>query len=402
MRRSRQTRCSRSSRGNAHSTSRRRWSGSTRSLPNWPSAVEAVGIDVHRCPLMVLEGRPRGGAGTARILSPTTPTTCARLGRRSPSLSATTAQRRVGRDSPNATPVFRPTRRTRRDHPERMGTGELRQAAVYAPDERPLGPVGGGSYTPVGGRGRDRGCRRSARHTGAAAWAAQSPTCLPPMRWPRGVTTVFCSADSEDVARVYPGSASAASAPPASPSPRPSRPTDPPDQPIPPPTNQPNPQLGSELHPETATWLRTTPPSRNTAPNCDVPPCGRRGGPSAGFVHDFGRCTNGIDTFRLSPATAGCLVREQFTESSARAPQPALASLEPRLLRPGHTSIGRLRSGSQRHAPSSAIDGAIGGWAAAHWLGRPVLRRRWTSTSEPRPVLALRRSKPQHPTSARN
>jgi len=85
---------------------------------------------------------------------------------------------------------------------ERLAEGKVRMAAVCSPDAPHAGPVGGGSYIPV---------RRVAEIVGVGVLpayrrrglAGHLTYVLAQDALKRGVTTVFCSAQSGDVARVY-------------------------------------------------------------------------------------------------------------------------------------------------------------------------------------------------------
>jgi predicted GNAT family acetyltransferase len=86
----------------------------------------------------------------------------------------------------------------------RMKSGELRQAAVFDPDDPDVGAVGGGGYSPVGDVAEIAGVGvlPAYRRRGLAA---QLTYVLAQDALAHGVTTVFCSAQSDDVARVYQG-----------------------------------------------------------------------------------------------------------------------------------------------------------------------------------------------------
>jgi RimJ/RimL family protein N-acetyltransferase len=173
--------------------------------PGLAETVELMGIEVHRCPLMVLEGPPQGRAGSDRVLGVDDvdnlrasraaisvafshggmATGTEGIAERDASMSATSA----GLDETTLA---------------RMATGELRQAAAFVPEAPELGPVGGGGYSPLNGVAEIAGVGilPAFRRRGLAG---QVTYLLATDALARGVTTVFCSADSDEVAHVYQG-----------------------------------------------------------------------------------------------------------------------------------------------------------------------------------------------------
>ncbi|MEJ7630105.1 MAG: GNAT family N-acetyltransferase [Nocardioidaceae bacterium] len=165
-------------------------------------AVEA-GLTVERCPLLVLDGDPRGDAGTARMLGPGEVRDLA-LSRAAISVgfgasgTAGGAEGVAERDAAlgegfavvDETAV------------KRLAERAIRAAACYAVEQPDLGPVGGGSHSPVGevteiaGVGVLPAFRR--RGLAAAVTYVLARDALD-----GGVTTVFCSAQSRDVSRIY-------------------------------------------------------------------------------------------------------------------------------------------------------------------------------------------------------
>jgi ribosomal protein S18 acetylase RimI-like enzyme len=167
-------------------------------------AVEA-GCEVERYPLMVLEGAVHGRAGLTRLIdgddedllvearaaisvafdNPSTQ-------RGEPGISA----RDAARGSPHAVvdASFR----------EAVRSGHFIVAAAFVADDPEVGAVGGGSLMPVGGAAEIAGVGvlPAYRRRGLAA---QITYVLGSEGRRRGVETVFCSADSDDVARVYAG-----------------------------------------------------------------------------------------------------------------------------------------------------------------------------------------------------
>ncbi len=160
-------------------------------------------VDV--CPLLVLDGEPRGAAPNARMLTADDVDMVTLAG----------AAVSVGFGNPGTStgPAGMPERdAAAADRPaflepvtvESMRSGRLGQAAVFDPDAPELGPVGGGSFTDVD---------RVAELTGIAVlpayrrrgFAAQITKMMADTARRQGVTTVFCSAQNVDVARVYEG-----------------------------------------------------------------------------------------------------------------------------------------------------------------------------------------------------
>jgi ribosomal protein S18 acetylase RimI-like enzyme len=171
--------------------------------PGLAEAFESAGTPVHRCPLLVLDGEPRGEAGAARLLTPDEVDDL-RLSRAA-----------VGVAFGNSGTASGPAGLAERDSAadadaapldgaliERMRAGLVVQAAVYDPDALENGPVGGGSYLPVDSVAEIAGVGvlPAFRRRGLAA---QVTYVLASDARAHGVETVFCSADSDDVARVY-------------------------------------------------------------------------------------------------------------------------------------------------------------------------------------------------------
>ncbi len=176
--------------------------------PALAETVESVGAPVERCPLLVLEGGPRGGAGTARVLDADVAADVADLSRSRAAVSVGfshpgTAAGAAGRAERDAALTSTDT-----EIDEFLlalvRSGRLCQAAVYDESDPEAGPVGGGGYSPVGevaeiaGVGVLPAYRRRGH-------AAQLTYALARHALDRGVATVFCSAQSDDVARVYAG-----------------------------------------------------------------------------------------------------------------------------------------------------------------------------------------------------
>ena len=172
--------------------------------PGLLDVVRRAGMTVDVCPLLVLDGEPRGSAPNARVLT----------AEDVDAVTLASAAVSVGFGNPGTAtgPAGLPERdAAAAEHPalldpatvEGLRSGHLGRAAAYDPDAPELGPVGGGSFAAVDGVAELTGIavlpayrRRglAAQITKAMADAAR-----------HGVTTVFCSAQSDDVARVYKG-----------------------------------------------------------------------------------------------------------------------------------------------------------------------------------------------------
>jgi ribosomal protein S18 acetylase RimI-like enzyme len=171
--------------------------------PGLDAVVESAGLHVERCPLLVLEGEPRGEARTARMLGGGDVRDLA-TSRAAVSVAFQSGGTERGAEGVEARDAvvgqgFSEIDRLLRD---RLASGELRAAACYAVDGPDVGPVGGGSHTPVSdvteiaGVGVLPAFRR--RGLAAALTYVLARDALA-----SGVTTVFCSAQDDDVARIY-------------------------------------------------------------------------------------------------------------------------------------------------------------------------------------------------------
>jgi GNAT superfamily N-acetyltransferase len=176
---------------------------------NTPGLVDVVrraGVDVELCPLLVLEGEPRGSAGTARILDPDVPADIADLATSRAAVSVGFANPGTGIGEAGLEERERALTSKYADLHESflaaMRAGRLRHAAVYDADDLAAGPVGGGSYSPVEGVAEIAGVGvlPSYRRRGLAG---QLTFVMAQHALEHGVTTVFCSAQTDDVARVY-------------------------------------------------------------------------------------------------------------------------------------------------------------------------------------------------------
>lgn len=173
--------------------------------PDLAETVEAAGIAVLHCPLLVLQGAPRGDAGTARMLGTDD----------LPDIAASNAAITVGFSNAGTgtgsagieardTSLDSPLEQVDDTMIARIEEGSLRFAAVYDPAAPALGPVGGGSHSPVDNVTEIAGVAVLPAYR-RRGMGAQLTYVLATDALRRGVTTVFCSAASDDVARVYAG-----------------------------------------------------------------------------------------------------------------------------------------------------------------------------------------------------
>lgn len=172
--------------------------------PGLVDVVRSAGATVERCPILVLNGKPVGTPGTARMLEAADRADIA-AAQAAISMSfqhggtSTGAAGLEARDEQLRSSAATPDDGALR---ARLAAGTVRMAAVNAPDAPDAGPVGGGSHIPVGDVTEVVGvgvlpafrCRGLAGHL-TYVLAQDALT--------HGVTTVFCSAQSDDVARVY-------------------------------------------------------------------------------------------------------------------------------------------------------------------------------------------------------
>ncbi len=174
--------------------------------PDLYDAVVAAGVAVERCPLLVLDGPPRGGSGTARVLDVSVAADVADVATSRAAVSVGFANPGTGvgaagvaeRDAA-LTSKYAAVADILLDS---LRAGRVVQAAVYDADDPGLGPVGGGSYSPVAGVAEIAGVGvlPAYRRRGLAG---QLTHALAEYALAHGVTWMFCSAQSDDVARVY-------------------------------------------------------------------------------------------------------------------------------------------------------------------------------------------------------
>lgn len=182
------------------------WVGET--TPWLLAPAEAAGMTVEQCPLLVLDEEPRGSAGSSgdgvvRMLSASDGRDLAL------SRAAVSVGFDVGGTSIGDAGIAERDARAGEGYATvdetllaRLRSGELRQAACYAVEEPALGPVGGGGHSPVAGVTEIAGVAvlPAYRRRGLAG---ELTRVLARDALALGVTTVFCSAQSDEVARVY-------------------------------------------------------------------------------------------------------------------------------------------------------------------------------------------------------
>ncbi len=175
--------------------------------PGLAEVVESTSIEVARCPLLVLDGAPRGSAGTVRMLRPDEVDTLIAT-RAAISAGFSYGGTTTGDAGIEARDAELDSARKEVDGAfvTSLREGAARMAAVFASQAgaAELGPVGGGSYSRVGDVAEITGVAvlPAYRRQGLAA---RLTYVLATDALDRGVTTVFCSGESDDVARVYEG-----------------------------------------------------------------------------------------------------------------------------------------------------------------------------------------------------
>ena len=172
--------------------------------PSLRAAVAETGLPIEECPLLVLEGAPQARPGTAdlRLMDPDDPELVRVWGAIEVGFDHLgTAAGRAGIEARDAWVAKHPDRADRTAALVRSGLSVL--VGAFEPD---VGAVGGGSHNP-----RDLGSSRIAEIVGVAVLpayrrrgiAADLSAELARHALDSGVSTVFCSAAGDDVARVY-------------------------------------------------------------------------------------------------------------------------------------------------------------------------------------------------------
>lgn len=166
--------------------------------PGLDDLVRQVGLAIDHCPLLVLDGPPLGAAASARLLDRDELGDYS-LARAAVGVAFTAGGLATGREGIEARDAAAtsvgPTRQSA------FASGRFRMAAAYDPGGAP-GPVGGGGHTPVGETSEITGVGvlPAYRHRGLAGALTY---VLAQDALERGVTTVFCSAQNAEVARIY-------------------------------------------------------------------------------------------------------------------------------------------------------------------------------------------------------
>ncbi len=189
--------------------------------PGLLETVRAAGVAVEECPLLVLEGRPLGAAGPARLLSADDKTMVlqAQASINLAFQSSGTATGSAGLPERDAGLSAASIAADESGLWGRLSAGSIRMAAVsVASPERDLtdsagraAPVSAGSRREVVGGGSSIHVGDVAEIVGVGVLPAyrrqglarQLTYVLAMDALDQGVTTVFCSAQSDDVARVY-------------------------------------------------------------------------------------------------------------------------------------------------------------------------------------------------------
>jgi ribosomal protein S18 acetylase RimI-like enzyme len=169
--------------------------------PTLEPACASAGLRVQRCPLLVLERltatAPVDGV-TVRLLQPADPDLAQVRAAISVGFATTGTGRGAASTAERDTAADREDAATARHYEQRMSAVQLRLAGAFTP----AGAVGGGSHSPRGGVTEITGVGvlPAYRRRGIAAIVTSA---LARDARALGVTSVFCSADSDEVARVY-------------------------------------------------------------------------------------------------------------------------------------------------------------------------------------------------------
>ena len=167
--------------------------------PTLEPVVADAGLEIEHCPLLVLRGEPQGGPGSARMLGPDDVADLA------PVQAAIGVAFRVGGTAVGPQGLADRAAILKAETVDDalrtdLVAGQLRVAAAYA--ALADGPVGGGRHNPVGNTSEITGVGVLPAYRGQGLGAALSYV-LARDALDRGATTVFCSAESDDVARIY-------------------------------------------------------------------------------------------------------------------------------------------------------------------------------------------------------
>ena len=171
--------------------------------PGLDEVVLAAGLRVDRCPLLVLAAEPTGAVGDARLLGPLDSRELA-LSRAAISVGFEAGGTATGDEGIRERDAALGTGFAVIDEQVEAGlrSGEIRAAACYAVEDQALGPVGGGSHTPVGDVTEIAGVGVLPAYRRRGLAAAVTHVLARDAR-DHDVETVFCSAQNDDVARIY-------------------------------------------------------------------------------------------------------------------------------------------------------------------------------------------------------
>ena len=167
--------------------------------PTLERAAAGAGMAIEHCPLLVLRGEPQGGPGTARMLGPNDVADLAQV-QAAIGVAFRVGGTTVGREGLADRAAVLGAEPVPASLLADLVEGRLRVAAAYATTAD--GPVGGGRHNPVGDTSEITGVGVLPAYRGQGLGAALS-FVLARDALDRGATTVFCSAEDDDVARVY-------------------------------------------------------------------------------------------------------------------------------------------------------------------------------------------------------
>ena len=171
--------------------------------PGLDAVVAEAGMHIELCPLLVLNGEPTGDTSSARMVGPDEIDLLA-LSRAAISVGFDVGGTATGDEGIEARDAALGTGFSVIEEASRQAllAGRLRSAVCFATEDPALGPVGGGSHSPVAGVTEIAavGVLPAFRRRGLAAAVT---LVLARDAREHGVSTVFCSAQSDDVARVY-------------------------------------------------------------------------------------------------------------------------------------------------------------------------------------------------------
>jgi GNAT superfamily N-acetyltransferase len=173
--------------------------------PGLDKVAAEAGYEIERYPLMALKGEVRGEAGRTRLIDPLDEDVLVEA-RAAIAVAFDNEGTRRGEAGVEARDAARESSHVVLGDwfREAVRSGHFILAAAYSMDAPEAGAVGGGSLMPAGPAAEIAGVGvlPAYRRRGLAA---QITYVLAAEGRRRGVETIFCSADSDDVARVYAG-----------------------------------------------------------------------------------------------------------------------------------------------------------------------------------------------------